>query len=394
MSVQLIKKDDNYETHLISTIIPAYNAADSICNALDSIKKQDVKEIQIIVIDDGSTDNTKFEVLSYMDRNPEMDILYIQQENSGPGVARNAGLDHADGKYICFLDSDDFIPKHAYKQYLHVANKWDCDIVIGSYMRSVDGGKWHVPAYINDLCTENDGKNLTGNYVAAINSPSLWNRMFRREFLNENNIRFLNENHGEDVVFNLDAIRHAKGIYTTNSVCCYYSKREKGGDSISTAWTFRSTSSLIRTVRSKMLFFEEVGDVYAEMTFLRIEITYLLQGIRKVEDKDERDQLHEMLMKALSVYLGNKKYEPLISMILGVDLELAVQLPFDAYMMYKQRFWAEKHSNSSGNKNNGYFSPNGDNKEIVLSQFKNGQIGFRYIVKYFLAWFKFKISRK
>lgn len=391
MKKQIIKNDYRYETHTISTIIPAYNAEKSICDALDAIRKQDVKDVQIIVIDDGSTDKTAFEVLSYMDRNTDMDILYILQENSGPGTARNTGLEYADGKYICFLDADDFIPKHAYKQYLYVANKWDCDVVIGSYMRCIDGEKWYIPQYISNLCKDHDGENLAGDYMVTIKNPSLWNRMYRREFLNENSICFLNENHGEDLVFNLDVVKHANSIYTTDSVCYYYSKREKGRNSVSTSWSFKNTASRIRAISTYMMYFDGLGNVYEEMVYIRTEIEYLMPGLRSIADKDERNQLYEMFMKELSRYLGNKKYETFIGMLLGVDLELAVLIPFDAYLMYKQMLWTEKDCTSPVKMNNPNPNQNGNTKDIVLSQFEKGQIGFRYIVKYFKAWLKFKL---
>lgn len=386
---QAVKRDSTHKNHIITTIIPAYNAEKSICHALDSIRKQDEKNIQIIIIDDGSTDNTGIEVLSYMDMHADMDIVYLCQDNAGPGAARNLGLEYADGTYICFLDSDDFVPAHAYKQYLNVANTYDCDVVIGSYMRRVDNGKWYIPDYIRNLCHDSDGINLAGDYVVAMRNPSLWNRMYKRDFLNSNKIRFLNENHGEDCVFNLDVLKYAASVYTTDSICYCYSKRINGRDSVSTSWSYVNTISRIRAIDTYFLYFDGIGDVYAEIVYIDSHISYLMDGIRTIKDKDERNSLYQSFMVSLSKYIGNKKYEKYISAILGVDLDIAVLLTFDAYLIQKQKFWNSRTGTASNNHSAG--STNQDSKDIVLQQFAKGKIGFKYIIKYFSAWIKYKI---
>jgi glycosyltransferase involved in cell wall biosynthesis len=86
----------------VSIILPTYNRAQLICEAIDSILNQTYQDFQIIVVDDGSTDNTAEVLKSYIPK-----IRYIQQENKGPGDARNRGIEDAKGKYIAFLDSDD-----------------------------------------------------------------------------------------------------------------------------------------------------------------------------------------------------------------------------------------------------------------------------------------------
>lgn len=386
---QAVKRDSTHKNHIITTIIPAYNAEKSICHALDSIRKQDEKNIQIIIIDDGSTDNTGIEVLSYMDMHADMDIVYLCQDNAGPGAARNLGLEYADGTYICFLDSDDFVPAHAYKQYLNVANTYDCDVVIGSYMRRVDNEKWYIPDYIRKLCHDSDGINLAGDYVVAMRNPSLWNRMYKRDFLNSNKIRFLNENHGEDCVFNLDVLKYAASVYTTDSICYCYSKRLYGRDSVSTSWSYVNTISRIRAIDTYFLYFDGIGDVYAESVYINSHISYLMDGIRTIKDKDERNSLYQSFMVSLSKYIGNKKYEKFISAILGIDLDIAVLLTFDAYLIQKQKFWNGRTDTASNNHSSD--STNQDSKDIVLQQFANGKIGFKYIIKYFSAWIKYKI---
>lgn len=91
---------------MISVIIPTFNYAEFICDAIESVLNQTFKDVEIIVVDDGSTDNTKDILNKYSDK-----IKYYYQDNKGPASARNVGIKNASGSYICFLDSDDiFMP--------------------------------------------------------------------------------------------------------------------------------------------------------------------------------------------------------------------------------------------------------------------------------------------
>ncbi|KAA1246567.1 glycosyltransferase [Aquimarina sp. RZ0] len=102
--------EDEYQ---ISVIIPSYNRGYVIKEAIDSVFQQNIPDIQVILIDDGSTDNTQEVLVPYYDK-----ITYVYQENQGQSVARNLGIDLARGKYICFLDSDDVFTKGKFKKEL------------------------------------------------------------------------------------------------------------------------------------------------------------------------------------------------------------------------------------------------------------------------------------
>lgn len=114
---------------MISVIIPAYNAEKYIIECLDSIKNQTYKNIEIIVVDDGSTDNT-FEVVQNYSKNLN-NILLFHQENGGVCAARNKGLDLATGQYVMFVDADDFIPSDAIETLYNDIIKNDADMAVG-----------------------------------------------------------------------------------------------------------------------------------------------------------------------------------------------------------------------------------------------------------------------
>lgn len=101
---QLKQKSDEHQSGLVSVIIPTYNRADCICAGIDSVLAQTYKDYEVIVVDDGSTDNTKQVLQPYIDRNR---IEYIYQKNAGCAAARNSGIRISRGEWIAFLDSDD-----------------------------------------------------------------------------------------------------------------------------------------------------------------------------------------------------------------------------------------------------------------------------------------------
>ena len=102
-----------------SVVIPAYNAAETIERCLDSVNEQTYKNYEIIVVNDGSIDDTDGTVKKYISSHPQLDLNYIVQENGGAAKARNSGIQAANGEYICFLDADDaWVPRK-----LEIVNK-------------------------------------------------------------------------------------------------------------------------------------------------------------------------------------------------------------------------------------------------------------------------------
>jgi glycosyltransferase involved in cell wall biosynthesis len=108
----------------ISVIIPTYNYGEFICDSIESVINQTYKDFEIIVVDDGSTDNTPEVVKKYKDR-----VSYIYKENEGPSSARNYGIKNAKGEYLCFLDSDDiFLPEKLELQAKYMEDHRDDNI--------------------------------------------------------------------------------------------------------------------------------------------------------------------------------------------------------------------------------------------------------------------------
>ena len=120
----------------ISIIVPIYNAEKYLNKCIDSIINQTKKELEIILINDGSTDNSETIIKKYDDKR----IKYFKNKNQGIGKTRNFGIDKATGKYIMFLDSDDFLELNACEKMYEKAEKEKLDIVVCDYYRYFDNG--------------------------------------------------------------------------------------------------------------------------------------------------------------------------------------------------------------------------------------------------------------
>lgn len=184
----------------VSIIIPVYNSEKYISKCLDSILNQTYKNIEILVINDGSKDNS-IDILRDYEKKDDR-IVVIDKENEGVAKTRNQGIKKATGDYIMFIDNDDFIDEDYVETYL---KNTDYDIVIGSYKRTD----------INDkiLFKYNlDEKSIWSKYVVL--AP--WAKLYKKDFLIKNNIEFLNYGIGEDVYFNLLCYSKTNNIKVIN----------------------------------------------------------------------------------------------------------------------------------------------------------------------------------
>lgn len=172
----------------VTIIIPVYNAEKTIEKCISSVLNQTYKNLEILVIDDGSKDNS-FEVIKSID---DPRIKAIKKKNEGVAVTRNKGIKMALGKYIMFIDNDDFIDEDYVET--HVKNIKDNDIVISGYRRPNEEGKIILELKLED----------TPYSKMLVFAP--WAKLYRKDFLIKNNIQFLDTNIGEDVYFNLYAV--------------------------------------------------------------------------------------------------------------------------------------------------------------------------------------------
>ena len=183
----------------VTLIIPVYNSEKYIAKCLDSILKQTYTNYEILIVNDGSRDNSEQIICEYKNKYPEK-IIFIEQENKGVSITRNESIKKANGKYIMFIDNDDYIDSNYIETFINEAEKGDYDVVLGGYRRITENKK-----VLRTLKLKN-----TEWSKLMIVSP--WAKIYKKQFLIDNNITFLKNNLGEDVFFNLKAMFVSKKI--------------------------------------------------------------------------------------------------------------------------------------------------------------------------------------
>ncbi|WP_455683144.1 glycosyltransferase family 2 protein [Thomasclavelia sp.] len=214
----------------VSFIIPIYNVFDYLPRCLDSIIKQKNIRKEIILVNDGSKDNSLKICLEYADKYPFIKV--INKKNEGVSVARNIGLQQADGKYVCFMDGDDFYCEDFAEKFVKLCEENNLDIIRGLY---------NIYDEEKDLIIKNDkivpyNENILSgeNFLLLsinnnLNEVVPWLGLFKRKYLLENNI-FFPEGiaYEEDQLFFLKALLYKKNKVMQTERCFYTYVKRKG----------------------------------------------------------------------------------------------------------------------------------------------------------------------
>ena len=178
-----------------SVIVPVYNSEKTIARCLDSLTAQSRYDIQIIVVNDGSTDSSDTIIRDFSNRYPQ--ILYIPQTNAGVSQARNTGLDAAQGTYITFVDSDDYVRE----DYFQVLDRCgDCDLLVFCH-HVLGADDSHLPVLFSNLQPLGATQRLE-LLLSSRRIMSPWDKRFQRSVIEKYHLRFLEGMHiGEDFNF-------------------------------------------------------------------------------------------------------------------------------------------------------------------------------------------------
>ena len=211
----------------ISIIIPVYNTEKYLKKCLDSVITQTYKNLEIICINDGSTDSSLKILKKYAKSDKRIKV--INQENKGVSITRNIGIENATGEWITFIDSDDYISPELYQSFTEALNNsepFNIYVFNGVKLAENDNpedknltkffymSNWNF--HENNLYTFIDCKNpFYGNL-------SVWNKIFNTEFINNNNIRFKENSIFEDQLFSIESMIKTDKLYLDNKIFYYY----------------------------------------------------------------------------------------------------------------------------------------------------------------------------
>lgn len=199
----------------ISIIVPVYNCEKYLEKCIDGVLKQTYSNWELILVDDGSSDNSYNICSMYADKDKRIKVF--TQKNAGAGVARNCGIEKATGEYLMFCDSDDFLYSGALERFVDVAQKRNSDLIISGYNEF---------RYEDDkvvFCGKNDAmeREILSQIEARIMYITLykkhlnqapWAKLYKASIINGNNVKFSDLKRCQDIVFNINYYEYVNRI--------------------------------------------------------------------------------------------------------------------------------------------------------------------------------------
>ncbi|WP_026669964.1 glycosyltransferase family 2 protein [Butyrivibrio sp. AE3006] len=246
-----------------SLILPVYNIKDYIRRSVDSILKQDFDDYEMILVDDGSTDGCA-EICDELETTDSR-ISVIHKENGGLSSARNAGVNVATGKYIFFIDPDDWIEQGALSLLHRCLCEFPCDVLKFNYISRPDGEIWKSSIPVGQY----DANDISSFIVkeALINTGqvnfSAWSHIYNLEFLNKNEIRFVSEREiaSEDYLYNFQVYLTAQSMKVIDNALYDYDFRD---GSLSRRYRYEIFEQY-EALNSKMVNFAKKKNKYSDL---------------------------------------------------------------------------------------------------------------------------------
>lgn len=211
---------------MFSIIIPTYNSIDTISNCIGSILAQTIEDYEIIVIDDGSTDNT-LEILASLAKD-HSELKYYSIKNSGPGQARNVGISKASGHFYIFIDSDDYVLSDFLETYYKILTVQDYDLIATSYKTKVYDNEVVVSESDTKYPTtklDNQSEFLDELYPLMDKQMMyvVWNKVYKSDLIKKYNVHFPDYRSCEDRIFNLRYFEHIESALILEDINFEYS---------------------------------------------------------------------------------------------------------------------------------------------------------------------------
>ncbi len=220
----------------ISIVIPVYNTEKYLNECIDSVINQTIgfHNIQLILVNDGSTDGSKQIIDDYCKKYNNVEAYHLEKCHSIGGFARNEGIKHTKGQYLMFIDSDDYIdPKACELMYNAIAQN-KVDVVTANYKCMNEDGKiWDKPIFDTEKCKSGELKEVNQEFF-YLYCPSVCLKIFNNDLIRKNNVKFLGKVPAEDAYFSCNALLKSKKVYYLSDVIYYYRRRNTGD--VSTSW--------------------------------------------------------------------------------------------------------------------------------------------------------------
>ena len=286
----------------VSVIVPFYNVEGYIEKCLETLVNQTLKDIEIILVNDGSKDRSVDIVKKFMKEYPDK-IVYLEKQNGGLADARNYAIPYAKGEYIAFLDSDDYVEKDMYQLMYELAKKESSDMVECNFI-------WEYP----DKKREDIGEIYIGQFEMLEKVRVVaWNKLIKREILERNKIEFPKGLQYEDVEFTYKLVPFINKVSFVKKPCVHYVQRE---GSISNSQNER-TKEIFEVLENVINFYKE-KEIYdkfktqLEYLYVRYAFCSSLLRIVKIQDETVQENLLNLTWQNVNEKYPNWKQNEII----------------------------------------------------------------------------------
>lgn len=286
----------------VSIIVPVYNVEKYIEKCLNTLMTQTLSDIEIIIVDDGSKDSSKRIIEKFVKIYPQI-IKYYYKENGGLSSARNFGIQYAQGEYIAFLDSDDYIEPTMYEEMYNTAKKENADMVECDFI-------WEYPKkQVLDRGVIYNGKKDALEKARVV----AWNKLIKREIIEKQKIEFPYGLRYEDVEFFYKLLPYLNNISFVKKYFIHYVQRD---NSIVNTQNSK-TKDIFKVLNNVLEFYKNEGyyedfKEQLEYTFTRILLCSSLKRMCKIGNKDERKKALDETWNILNTKFPNWKKNKLL----------------------------------------------------------------------------------
>ena len=348
----------------ISVIMPVYNCEKYLEAALHSVLSQSVQDLEIIAVEDCSTDASRAILLREAEKDARIRAI-CNEKNMGVAAVRNVALAHVTGEFVAFCDSDDVVPEGAYEKLLGAVG--EKDIAIGTFEDVLYRGAGAPIREARPI--EPFAKKST--FLSLFSVCCLWTKLIRASFIRENGLRFdEGMKIGEDVVFLACAATKQPRCAVIDDAVYWHCRYQSGSyRSLTHIYTLDAYRLHIECRRKLLSICKEIPEcrdyVYLDFSW---DVERYLHLLKDDEDVDAAFELFRDFMKEYDF----EKKPHLFEAMTGV--------PYSEFLEADACGFFELQKESSP-------------RERVAAEFDCGRIGFRWILRYFMGWLKFKIKR-
>ena len=218
---------------LVSVIMPVYNVEEFLAKCIESVLDQTLTDLELFVIDDGSTDSSGKICDQYAKKDRRVKVIH--KENGGAPTARNAAIDQATGEYMYFIDSDDWIEKDYLEKMYQLAKKYHADLVVtGFLMEYYQNGKFVTYSTSCKDAIYKSQSDFRKNAYKYFNNSLLslaWNKLMRREIIAKNNLRFP-DTKWDDHHFNMEFLMDVNVVVVSSMAKYHWYRSRKGAETM------------------------------------------------------------------------------------------------------------------------------------------------------------------